>query len=156
MDQRITDLVVILERAFRAKSWHGTNLYGAIRSLSAEEAAWRVAADRHNIWELTLHAAFWKYRVFRLITDAPPRSFELTGTNFFTRPIEISDEAWSEDRRLLVRWHERLVEAVRSLDARSLDARAGRSRHSVFDLVTGATAHDLYHAGQIQLLKRLM
>src|ERR1700733_13997187 len=61
-------LIDFLDEAFDKKSWHGPNLRGSIRGLSAKEAAWRPGQDRHNIWELTLHAAYWKYIVRRRLT----------------------------------------------------------------------------------------
>ncbi|HEX6433553.1 MAG TPA: hypothetical protein VFZ87_04905, partial [Gemmatimonadales bacterium] len=56
-------LLEITDQAFDRKSWHGTTLRGALRGLMPEEALWRPGPERHNIWELTLHAAYWKYAV---------------------------------------------------------------------------------------------
>jgi hypothetical protein len=41
------------------------------------------------------------------------------------------------------------------LRADRLDSVPAGSTTTILDLVTGVAAHDLYHAGQIQLLKRL-
>ena len=66
----VTDLLVAsVEEAFRHRSWHGTNLRGSIRGLTPAEASWRPAAGRHNIWELVVHAAYWKYVVRRKLTE---------------------------------------------------------------------------------------
>ena len=54
-------LLTLLDEGFDKKSWHGPNLRNAIRGVSAKQAAWRPAAGLHNIWEYTLHAAYWKY-----------------------------------------------------------------------------------------------
>ncbi len=75
-----------LDEAFDKKSWHGPNLRGAIRGVTASQAAWRPTEDRHNIWELTLHAAYWKYAVRRKILREKRGSFVLPGSNFFERP----------------------------------------------------------------------
>ncbi len=61
-------LLDLLDEAFDKKSWHGPNLRGSIRGVTAQQAAWRPGPDRHNIWELTLHAAYWKYVVRRRLT----------------------------------------------------------------------------------------
>ena len=53
--------MILLDEAFDRRSWHGTNLRGSIRGLPRSTAAWRPAPDRHNIWELVVHAAYWKY-----------------------------------------------------------------------------------------------
>ena len=46
-----------IDEAFDKKSWHGPNLRGSLRGVTAQQAAWRPGPDRHNIWELALHAA---------------------------------------------------------------------------------------------------
>lgn len=146
-------LVRQLEQAFDKRAWHGTNLWGSLRGVGAEEASWRPQPERHNIWELAVHAAYWKYRVFRLISELPPREFELKGSNFFPRPQ--ADAGWEQDRDLLPTWHQRLLGAVHSLDESRLLERVGNDWYTFQDLILGAGSHDLYHAGQIQLLKRL-
>lgn len=144
-----------VRQAFDQRAWHGTNLWGSIRAVTAEEAAWRPAPDRHNVWELTVHAAYWKYRVYRLLTSSPPRSFDLPGSNFFARPDAAGGATWDGDRDLLRAWHERLLRAVEEFDPERLRERTGRNWYTFEDLILGVASHDLYHAGQIQLLKRL-
>ena len=152
----LSDLLTLVDRGFSARSWHGPNLSGSLRSVSAVQAAWRPHAGRHNIWEVAVHAAFWKYRVVRLLSPQPPIHFELKGSNWFPRPFDCSEHAWREDRQLLATWHKRLRSAVAQLNPSSLDRKVGKSRYTRWDFVTGAVAHDVYHAGQIQLLTRLL
>lgn len=144
-----------LHQAFDTRSWHGANLMGALRGLDRSVVAWRPQPGRHNIAELAVHAAYWKYRVFRLITDAPPRSFELPGSDFFERPGVPTEADWKADVQLLQEWHRRLATAVETLPLSRLSHIPGRGRFTCAELIGGAAAHDLYHAGQIQLIKRL-
>src|SRR5437773_12270956 len=95
----------LLDEAFDKKSWHGPNLRGSIRGVTAAQAAWRIAPDRHNIWELTLHAAYWKYVVRRLPSRDTRGSFVLPGSNFFTRPLKFSESASQTDRELHAAQH---------------------------------------------------
>ena len=90
-----------LDQAFDGRSWHGTNLMGSLRGLDVELVAWRPQPGRHNIAELAVHAAYWKYRAYRKLSQAPPRSFDLPGSDFFPRPGVPSAEAWSADLGLL-------------------------------------------------------
>lgn len=55
-----TVILDLFEEAFARKTWHGPNLWQSLKGVNAEQAAWRPAANRHNIWEETLHAAYWK------------------------------------------------------------------------------------------------
>ena len=160
MDSAIQNLLVQLDQAFDRRSWHGTNLRGSLRGVSLREAAWRAAPRRHNIWELAVHAAYWKYAVRRRLTGEGRGSFPLDGSNWFDRPEKATRAAWHADLALLGEQHRLLRQAVSSIDGAELfkPADGGRASASVrvFDLIAGVIAHDVYHAGQIQLLKRLM
>jgi hypothetical protein len=140
-------LLTILDEAYDKRSWHGPNLRGAIRGVTAKQAAWRPAKGAHNIWEYTLHAAYWKYVVRRKITGDKRGSFPLKGSNFFARPVDPGEEAWKQDIRILERMHQDLLYAVAHLTP-------GASE-KLLHMIRGAAAHDLYHAGQIRLLRRL-
>lgn len=157
MAAQVERLLGVLDRAYDRKSWHGTNLRGSVRGMNAAAAAWRPAPGRHNAWEVAVHAAYWKYAVWRRLTGAPRGSFPLAGSDWFQRPEPgaATEAAWKADLELLAAMHRQLREAVAVLDPAALDRPAGGGRTTVFDLVAGAAAHDLYHAGQIQLLKRL-
>lgn len=150
-------LVAALDEAFERRSWHGTNLRGAVRRVNVATAAWRPAPERHNTWELAVHCAYWKYAVWRRVTGEKRGSFALGGSNWFARPCpgEATEAAWKADRQLLVDQHRRLREAVAALAPRDLDRRVPGSPFPLGRVIQGAAAHDLYHAGQIQLLKRL-
>lgn len=150
-------LLNIIDQGFDRKSWHGTNLRGSLRGLTVEEAAWRPAPDRRNIWELILHAAYWKYTVLRRLTDTPRGSFPLKGSNFWVRPTTApgSEGELKADIALLVTMHVALRHAVAKLKPAELHAAAPGGTTTRLALVTGVAAHDVYHAGQIQLLKRL-
>src|SRR5947208_12654191 len=89
-----------LEEAFDHKSWHGPNLRGSLRGVLAKQALWRPAPGRHNIWELALHAAYWKYVVRRRITGVKKGSFLLKGSNFFPRETGTEKE-WQLEILLL-------------------------------------------------------
>ena len=144
-----------IRQAFDERSWHGTNLYGSIRGLRPEMAAWRPQPDRHNIWELIVHSAYWKYTVVRRLTGEKRGSFALEGSNFFARPVDQSLAALKADVKLLKDYHARLIETVSALRPSDLDKIPIESKVSNRDVIMGIAAHDIYHAGQIQILKRM-
>ncbi len=148
-------LLSVIDQAYDHKSWHGTNLRGSIRGLPAKMAAWRPAPNRHNIWEIVVHAAYWKYAVYRRLTGEPRGSFSLKGSNWFVRPHEATETAWKADIALLAETHKSLRGAIVEMEAKALYKIPAGSKLDNFTLISGIAAHDLYHAGQIQLLKRL-
>ncbi|HEY1483028.1 MAG TPA: DinB family protein [Candidatus Acidoferrum sp.] len=144
-------LMALIEEGYSKKTWHGPNLRQSIKGIGAEQAAWRPARDRHNIWELTVHAAYWKYAIRRKIEGGKRGSFVLKGSNFFPRPEEgnATEAAWKADRDLLEKEHQALVSSIRKLVG---TARAKK----LFPALYGVAFHDVYHAGQIRLLRRMM
>jgi uncharacterized damage-inducible protein DinB len=155
VNDRVNDLVRTLDAAFNRRSWHGTNLRGSIRGITARQAVWRPARARHNIWELVVHAAYWKYICVRRFTGGTRGSFPLAGSNWFERNDAADERGWKKDVALLDEQHRQLRAVVEALSPRQLDETPRGSKVSNFDLLSGIAAHDLYHAGQIQILKRL-
>jgi DinB family protein len=153
-DPTLVQLLKLLDQAFDRKSWHGPNLRGSLRGLTARRAAWRPARARHNIHELVVHAAYWKYAVRRRLTGEKRGSFAHRGSNWFPRG-KASEAEWRRDLALLAAEHKALRAAIARLRPRDLAERAPGSSIRIATLIRGAAAHDLYHAGQIQLLKRL-
>ena len=144
-----------IEEAYDRRAWHGTNLRGSIRGLQAATACRRPAPGRHSIWELVVHAAYWKYAVRRRLAGDKRGSFPVKGSNWFSRPDTPSESAWQEDVALLGAEHRRLLEIARALDPRRLHQPAEGGRTTPATLLRGIALHDVYHAGQIQLLKKL-
>jgi hypothetical protein len=148
-------LVEMLDQGFDLKAWHGPNLRGAIRRLSAEQAAWRPRKGRHSIADIVVHCAYWKYAVRRKLRGDARGSFPIKGSNWFPQPDDLSERDWKQSVAILCDEHSALRAAVAGLDAGLLMRPAPGSRYSYAFLIEGAAAHDLYHTGQIQVLKRM-
>ncbi|HKE86607.1 MAG TPA: DinB family protein [Vicinamibacterales bacterium] len=156
MRGEIGQLLFLIDTAYDHVSWHGTNLRGSLRGVTPKQAAWRPGPRRHNIWEIVVHAAYWKYVAWRRLTGAERGSFAEVGSNWFSRPEQMSLDAWKADVEMLAETHRALRDIVAAIEARDLDrTMAKASRTTRRALITGIAAHDIYHAGQIQLLKRL-
>ena len=147
-------LLAEIDEAYNRRSWHGTNLRGSVKGLTAGQAVWRPGPGRHNIQELVVHAAYWKYAATRRLTGQKRGSFPLAGSDWFARDAE-NAALWRADLRLLDECHRALRAAVAAVSARQLHRPIAGGRTAIW-IVSGVVAHDLYHAGQIQLLKRLM
>lgn len=139
-------LLANLDAAYYRKGWHGTTLRGSVRGLTAKDVYWRPGRVRHNIYELTLHAAYWKYAVRQKLTGGKRGSFSMKGSNWFASPKAEDEASWRDAVALLESEHRALLSAVPSANLE--DAKTLR-------LIYGVAAHDVYHTGQIQLIKRL-
>jgi uncharacterized damage-inducible protein DinB len=155
-NKEINLLLHMIREGYETQAWHGTNLRGSLHGLTAEQAAWRPAANRHNIWEIVVHTAYWKYIVRRRLLGEKKGSFPLKGSNWIRRPLELSEKAWREDICLLDEMHRSMCSAIGMLPSKDLDRKPTGSKVSNASIISGIACHDVYHAGQIQLLKRLM
>lgn len=152
---QIRHLLVLLDEAYHRKAWHGPNLKGSIRRLSAQEAAWRPRPDRHSIADNVVHCAYWKYAVRRRLNAEKRGSFAFKGSNWFILPSPLSESTWKELVGLLDAEHRSLRAAVASFPTGRLDQFPEGGKVRYVSLLQGIAMHDVYHAGQIQLLKRL-
>lgn len=103
-----------------------------------------------------MHVAYWKYAALRRLTGLDRGSFVYRGSNWFARKSGSDEARWKKDIALLVEYHEALRTAIAELDPRELARVRPGSKSTNQVLITGIAAHDLYHAGQIQLIKKLM
>jgi uncharacterized damage-inducible protein DinB len=145
-----------IEEGYRARAWHGTNLKGSLRGISAREAAQRPGRGRHNIWEIALHCAYWKYVVRRRILGEKRGAFPARGSNWFSRPVDPSETAWRADLKLLETTHRELLAAVATITPAMLPEKPRASKVSNRAILLGIAMHDVYHAGQIQIIKRMI
>jgi len=141
-------LLQLLSEAYEKKTWHGPNLKQSIRGVSARVAAWRPQRGRHNIWEFTLHAAYWKYMARRRLLEEARASFAVKGSNFFAMPEPPTEAAWRNCCQILEEEHRKLIAAV-------ADAQNSRAVKKHLRMIFGVAFHDIYHAGQIRLLRRM-
>ncbi|HYS56183.1 MAG TPA: DinB family protein [Thermoanaerobaculia bacterium] len=132
----------MLDDAYQRKAWHGPNLRGSLRGLTDDQASWRPARGRHSIWELAVHCAYWKYAVRRRLIGLKRGTFPRKGSNWLPPSGD-----WNDDLRLLANEQRELLDAIRTASSPKLRAHER--------LIYGVAAHDVYHTGQIQLIKRL-
>ena len=145
----------MLDEGFNKRAWHGPNMRGAIRRVDAEQAGWRAGPERKSIADHTVHAAYWKYTARRRLTDEKRGSFPLKGSNWFELEQPLRSARWKGYVKLADETHKGLREAVCELSDRDLTRVTKGAKIDIQRLLYGIALHDVYHAGQIQLLKRL-
>ena len=147
-------LQLLQEQSFDGSSWHGPNLRTSLAGVTPAEAVWSPGPGRPSIWQIVLHCAYWKHRVWQRITGrrAP---FPRRGKDWDMAVPAPTSEAWNRDRRMLHDVHARLTDAVDELRQGELErAPDGQVRTRMLHVV-GIALHDTYHAGQIRLLRKL-
>ena len=143
-----------LERAYSGKAWHGPSLRFVLRGISAEQAAKRPIPGAHTIWELVLHAAAWDRVACQRILGGKTTS--LPPNQNFPVVADTSPAAWKKALKELETQHRALAAAMRQFPDAKLDHKLGGGDYSYYITMHGAVQHDLYHAGQIAILKKLV
>ena len=151
----ISLLLRILDEAYEKKAWHGPNLKGAFRGLDPSVAEWRPHSARHSIVENVVHCDYWKYAVRRRLTGEKRGSFSIKGSNWFPIASPIGEATWRGYAALLDREHRALRETIAAFPPGRLADFPEGGKVPFITQIYGVALHDVYHAGQIQLLKRL-
>jgi len=155
LDPRIALLLQVLDQAYNTKSWHGPVLKGALRGLTLREACYQPAPGRNSIHALIQHAAYWKFCVRRQLTGEREAKFPRSPCNWPDPRTTVDAKRLKAGLALLEAEHRKLRAAVAAFPPRRLDDRTARGAWTFAELIQGVAAHDLYHAGQVSLLKRL-
>jgi hypothetical protein len=151
---RVQALARLLTETWSGPAWHGPALRQVVSGLTPVAASVRPEGASHSPWALVLHTAYWKHRVRCRITGDRGTRFPRTPSNFPAPPHAPDARSWREDLALLDRQHAELVSALRTVDDRDLGRRCGR--YTVEASLRGIALHDLYHAGQIRMLQRMI
>lgn len=141
-----------LKRAFAGQAWHGPSVLELLDDVTAERAAARPIPGGHSIWEITLHIRTWERVALRRIDEWVP--IEVTDEEDWPAVTETDEHAWKNALNALRLNHEALRHIVANLDEARLDEIVPGTEYSVYFLLHGVIQHDLYHAGQIAMLKK--
>jgi uncharacterized damage-inducible protein DinB len=150
-----TRLADQIRRGFEGEAWHGDSVLELLADVNATTAAARPIKNVHSIWELALHVAAWDGAVLRRTAG---KAVTLSDDENFPPVKDTSEAAWKKAVEHLKETHAQLVKAVAAFpDSRLQDPVPGKSSQPYYDffyMFAGIVQHELYHAGQIALLKK--
>ncbi|MFY9841812.1 MAG: DinB family protein [Terriglobales bacterium] len=144
-----------LRRAFDGEAWHGDSLFEILEGVTAEQASPRPIKGAHTIWELVLHIAAWDGAVLRRMGGT---AVSLSDAENFPPVADTSEASWRDALAQARRLHHDLVAAVAEFpDSRLYDMVPGKegAHYTFYYMLHGVVQHELYHAGQIALLKKM-
>src|SRR5258705_7671782 len=144
-------------RAFEGEAWHGPAVLPLLNGISAVEASAHPIPHAHSIWELVLHISAWERACMRRLEG--DRAY-LSDDEDWQSVNETTEEAWQKTKQELIDNHRQLLTVIGSLDESRLDQPIiedpSTPFSSVYLTLHGGVQHDLYHAGQIALLKKAL
>ena len=147
--ERITDQ---LRRAFEGDAWHGPSVREVLEGVTPEMATRKVLSDAHTIWEMVLHIAAWEKFVRRRLEGEKVKG--PTGVEDWPVVHDPSPAAWRRTIDTLVEGHQQLIQVISKMSEEKLNKAVPETNFSYYVLLHGVVQHDLYHAGQIALLKK--
>lgn len=142
-----------MDRTFSGDAWHGPSLTVLLDGISAEDASRHPVAQAHSIWEIVHHVRAWNAIVQQRLRN---ESVDPTPEMDWPPVWEVTESAWKRALDDLRESRERLRLAVEQLSESHLDEKPGNSRYSCYVMLHGLVQHDLYHAGQIAVLKKAL
>lgn len=140
-----------LRRAFDGSAWHGPALLELLEDVDAVTAGSRPISNAHSIWELALHIAVWDAAAVRRLGG---KKTQPSGLQNFPRVPKPTAAAWRRAVTQLKRAHQTLVKTVAGLPDARLNDRVPGKRYNFYFMLHGVVQHELYHAGQIAILKK--
>jgi uncharacterized damage-inducible protein DinB len=140
-----------LRRAFDGGAWHGPALLELLEDVDASSAAARSIPTVHSIWELVLHIAAWDGAASRRLRG---EKCQPAGIHNFPPVPKATEVAWQRAVAQTKRTHDHLVKTVAALSDSRLQDRVPGKRYDFCHMLHGVVQHELYHAGQIAILKK--
>jgi len=143
-----------IRRAFEGEAWHGDSIPEILAGVTAAQAAAHPIKNAHSIWELVLHIAAWDGAVLRRTGGS---AVKLSDKENFPPVTDTGETAWRKAVQRLKQGHAELVKAVAAFpDARLQDQVPGKTEkyYNFYYMFSGIVQHELYHAGQIAILKK--
>jgi uncharacterized damage-inducible protein DinB len=149
--REIERIVDQFRRGWDGDAWHGTPLWTMIRDVTASEANARPIADSHTIAEIVQHLTYWKWATVERVNGA----LVSPGHDEQWPPVtDAGEAAWAEALRLLETQHQALMQMLGNMSDEQLKKPIAGRDYDVYVQLHGTLQHELYHAGQIALLKR--
>lgn len=141
-----------LRRAFKGGAWHGPALLELLEDVDVATAAAKPLAEVHSIWELVLHVAVWEDAASRRLNG---QKYQPTGLANFPLVPKPTEAAWRKCIAETRRTHDALVKTVAALPDSRLSDRVPGKRYDFYHMLQGIAQHELYHGGQIAILKKM-
>jgi len=146
-----------LQREYSGDPWHGSPLRDILSDVDAARAARKPMARAHSIWELVLHITAWKQEVAKRARGGPASEPE---AGDWPAVGETTEARWRAALDALETAHRDLLASIQALSEDRILQPTNDPRNrplgtgvSYYVMLHGIVQHDVYHAGQIAVLK---
>jgi uncharacterized damage-inducible protein DinB len=142
----IKEIGALVKRVYNGKPWHGPSITDVLNDIDQTKAAKKIGGS-HSIIQLVLHMVAWRTFVTRrLLGDS---AFELTEADNFPETTD-----WATAVQKLAKSQHELLKAIDTANDSLLHEKVNNRKYDFYVLLHGIIHHDIYHLGQIQLIKK--
>jgi len=156
MEKYTHRLAQLFRAAHDGKTWHGKSVMETLEGISSQEAAANPIPNSHSIWDYVLHIMNWRIFAIRNLKEDTPYIVKLNTDLDWTPITDFSEEAW---QRALKDFHQSALDlesAIKEMEEEKLFEKVQGSSHSWYVTLHGVIQHDIYHSGQIMLLRKMI
>lgn len=139
-----------IKTTYQGDSWHGPNVLKTLEGVDIKQAKARPIPGRHTIWELTDHIAFW----LEVATEAVKGNYMKPDMKGNWPEMGKAEEEWNKSLNRLEVSVNSLLDALAPLSSEDMERMVPDTDNNLRHMLHGALHHNLYHAGQIAILKK--
>lgn len=156
MRQETSRIIQQFRAAAHGTPWHGDSTFKILEGITAKEAAAKPIPNSQSIWDYLLHLINWREYAIRNLIDSEPYLVELNTEKDWTTIYDFSEEAWQATIEAYKKSTDDLSKAIETIDDGKLEEIMPGSKYSFYAVLHGVIQHDIYHSGQIRLLKKML
>jgi uncharacterized damage-inducible protein DinB len=131
------------------------NAFEGDADIDPATAAAHPLPETHSIWEIVLHIAAWDDAVNRrIVLGKLGKALQLNDAENFPPVTDKSAAAWKKAVAHVKAAHAALLKTVADLPDARLRERVPGKKYDIGFMLQGVAQHEIYHAGQIAILKK--
>lgn len=154
MNTEIQRIGHLLKVSYAGETWHGPSLKAQLKDVNADLAARKMSTNIHSIWELVLHIIAWRRFCIEKLRGNDSYELPIGGKIDWPEVTEVSKEAWETALENLENNQQELLSLLKAKTDDILEKEVAGKSYTFYYLIHGIIQHDIYHGGQIALLKK--
>lgn len=139
---------------YDGEPWYGDPIVKILKGISAQQAAAYPIPGAHSIWEIVLHLISWRRFGIEKLKGNAAYDVEWDSKEEWPAIPEVTGGNWAQTLAALAKSQMQILELLDAVEAEALERQVPPRTYSLHFLLQGIIQHDLYHAGQISMLKK--
>ena len=152
--QQLETLATRQDEIWAGDPWYGSNIRSGLSGINAIQATHRVSSQ-HNVAEILHHMIQWKKFVLEKLKGNHHFDIALNSEDDWKQIDQLDNNSWKQMLETFEQVSTALVAQIKSNDDRLLNNIVPGRKYSYSKLIEGIRDHDIYHLGQIVIMKKI-